>query len=1059
MDPITLYIIRALIGVAISAGVSLIQQALAPKPEATKAATRGFRGQFSFGGTVPLKIVLGTYGVPGHLEYRNTFGNSGGTPNSQVTDVLSLSDYLITDVTASWVDTQSVTLPDTNLSSIGYPIPEYEDGGKNHLWYFFHDGSQTTVDSFLTSKFGSDAVRPWESDMVGEGIAQAIMSARVNDKLWSGFPSYMFQLQGAPVFDPRESTAAGGSGSQVWGTLSTYEFSDNPVVLIYNILRGIYDGDDNHIWGGRATAYQLPYADWEAAMDRCDTSVNKKGGGTEKRYRAGIEIGVNERPTDIIRELLIGCNGRIAYHQGQYFPLIDVPSSADGSFSDSDMLADQPHTASLFPDLDSIVNGAAATYVEPQRAWENKETAPYYRADLEAEDDDRRLLESLTLRTVFSGTQAQRILKAVVEESRRFKRHIVALPPGFGVYRPLQVLAWTSDEFQYDEKLFLITSKTEDEWGNILLALQELDPADFDWDEETDEQDISFAPITPIRAPAQPMTGWTAIPAYLENPDGAGWLPSIEVGWASNQDDVTRVRIQVRETWDANRLIFDGSVEYDIADATPSKTINASFLPAEDYEARGIYVSTRPDRDMDWSDWIGVTTPNVSPLPPNSIFIETLTEELQNIVGIVINPALGGSIPSQLNALRQKADALAAALMDVSATAKERLDLLDVSREGAAAAVIRNEIAIVTETEARAAAITEVIASFGESFADGFLAFDALVNEEEATATITAKVRAEQDGELAQAAWIIKASVDGGDPESLFGIFADRFALVNDINDTAVSPFYTDVDGNVYINSAIIANASISSAMIGTAAITSLKIGTNAVTTGKIADGALTRSKFALKVVGGAQIDDLAVGLAQIGNNAINSSKIAAGGLSDRTNFALKVIGGAQIDDLAVGSAQIASAAITNAKIGSLAVDRIKIADGAVTDYTSVAGDTTPDRETAADGTVIADTVVDVSNLGVTIAAHYNMTASGVNSGFDVIVRLQIRISGTWYDIASETWESTGGSAGHRFMLNGACIPGATGSYQVRFTIRNTHNASSTHTGNYARLTAWWPKK
>lgn len=631
-----LWLLQIVGGVVLNLVVSLAQQAFAPKPE---ASIRGFRGQYSSGGTTPLKIVLGTYGVPGHLEYSNTWGAAGKTPNAYLADVLSLSDYLIEGVTAAWLDSQPVTLPGTGVVTQGYPIPEYADGGSDYAWYRFLDGSQSVALSYLTAKFGSDPDRPWEAGMVGEGIAQAVMTSRIHETLWTGFPAYMFELEGAPLLDPRESTALGGSGSQVWGTVSTYAFSDNNMVLIYNILRGIHDADGNHIWGGRATAYQLPYAAWAAAMDRCDDAINLNGGGTEKRYRAGIEIGVNERPVDVIRELLVGCNGRIAYHQGQYFPIVDVPEgAADGSFIDADTLADQPIRSSPFPNLDDVVNGATATFMAPQRAWESKETAPYYRADLEEEDDDRRLLESLTLRTVFSGTQAQRILKEVVEESRRFKRHVVPFPPAFGVYRPLQVLEWTSDEFQYTAKKFLVTAKTEDEWGNIVLGLHEIDPADNDWDETTDETALTFAPLTPTLAPAQDADDFDAAGTVFLDNDGASRRPGIEVTVAGGLDDVRGVLVEVS---------LDGSSDVEFGQELPydpditAMVLPREFLPATDYEVRGWYVPRDGSgRITNPSAWIPVTTPDVRLSPAdlgdtltnmNSHFALSIRELNENI--------------------------------------------------------------------------------------------------------------------------------------------------------------------------------------------------------------------------------------------------------------------------------------------------------------------------------------------------------------------------------------------------------------------------------------------
>jgi hypothetical protein len=605
VDPITGYLVQLLIGLALSAVATLAQQAFAPKPKAQKQIP-GLRGQYSTGGTVPMTIILGTYGVPGQLEYSNTWGTSGETPNAFLADVISLSDYRITDVTALWIDSKSVTLPDADLATHGYPIPEFDLNGRDHAWYRFYDGSQSAVSAYLTGKFGSDAERPWLSDMIGEGIAYAIQTARINEKLYTDFPRYMYEVEGAPVFDPRESTAAGGSGSQVWGTFSTYAFSDNPVVLIYNILRGLHDPDGNHIWGGHATEYQLPYAVWAAAMDRCDTAIDLKGGGTEPRYRAGIEISLNERPADVIRDLLVACNARPSFARGRHYILVDEPSAGAASFTDGDLLVEEPIDFSWFPNLDDAINGATATFLAPQRAWEERETRPYYRDDLEDEDGAPNR-EALKLRCVFSGSQAQRIIKAVVRQARKFKRHVVCLPATYRDYRPLQALEWTSDEFQYTDKLFLIISRTEDEWGRIWFALQEIDPTDFDWDEETEETELTYASTEEVAVPSQAVAGWAVEPW-----DDGGRRPGVHLEWTGALDDIRVTRVQIRH--DGETLpFFDREYPYEDGEAVQDIYISGDpLLRDTDYEIRARFIPfDGSGRDTTWSDWLAVTTPDV----------------------------------------------------------------------------------------------------------------------------------------------------------------------------------------------------------------------------------------------------------------------------------------------------------------------------------------------------------------------------------------------------------------------------------------------------------------
>src|SRR5690606_26461034 len=118
----------------------------------------------------------------------------GQTPNAYFTQVVSVSDLPVRGLSAVYVGGVRCTLADTPAESMGYPIIEYRVGGKDHLWVKFYDGTQTTADAFLLDKFGSDAERPWESDMIGRGVAYAVVTALVNRELFSGFPSYLFEI-------------------------------------------------------------------------------------------------------------------------------------------------------------------------------------------------------------------------------------------------------------------------------------------------------------------------------------------------------------------------------------------------------------------------------------------------------------------------------------------------------------------------------------------------------------------------------------------------------------------------------------------------------------------------------------------------------------------------------------------------------------------------------------------------------------------------------------------------------------------------------------------------
>jgi hypothetical protein len=612
------------VGLVLSVGTSLLQKALAPKPKPA-----GVKSEIQVGGDNPLSFILGHYASPGQLEYVNTWGRAGKTKNAYLTMVVSISDLPVGALTGLWVDDKKVTLPAmTGIAPYdqGWPVAEFKTkNDNNHFWIRFYDGTQTEADSFLLSTFGGDPDRPYTSDMIFRGVAYAIVTAQFDTKMFSGIPRLLFETDGIKLYDVREDSSAGGSGLQRWDDPSTWAVSDNPIVHAYNICRGIYYGGE-WVWGGQSTeAFQLPAANWMAAMNACDLDIALAAGGTEKQFRAGREIGVDEQPLDVIEEYMAGCSGRFAEVGGIYKVLVGAPGAAVYSFTDDQIVVSKGQSFDPFPGLESTYNGAQASYPEPSEKWGMKDAPAYFRTDLEALDDGRRLVDGLKFPTVPYATQVQRLLKAAVEDARRFRQHQFYLPPEAWLLEPNDVVSWTSTRNGYVEKKFLVTSITGGSNFLQLVNLKEIDPADYDWTAGTDEQPVDFAPIGPIDAPSAVMTGWNAAPIVVTDAAGNNRRPGIQVTFDGDLDDVQFVRVQVRKAGDT-ALQFDGTVPYgDLGADGTTKSVQISFasiLPATAYEVRGILIPYSGN-DALWSNeslvageivegaWLGVTTDDI----------------------------------------------------------------------------------------------------------------------------------------------------------------------------------------------------------------------------------------------------------------------------------------------------------------------------------------------------------------------------------------------------------------------------------------------------------------
>ncbi|QRY68205.1 hypothetical protein JVX98_07925 [Ensifer sp. PDNC004] len=589
---------QLVLGVAFKVGTSLLARARGKREDQRPA---GVKGSMTVGGDNPMSFIIGTYATAGQLEYVNSYGKAGKTPNAYLVQVVSLSDLPISGMSSAvWINGEKCTI-DWNAAptDAGYPVLQYRQNGTDHLWVRFRDGTQTAVDPYLSSTFGADATRPWLADMIGRGVAYAIVTARVNREVMTSPPRCKFVLQGIKFYDLRKDTTAGGSGPHRWGDYSTYEWSDNTKVAQYNLLRGLsYNGE--WFYGGQSlAAFQLPASNWMAAMNECDRQVAVAAGGTEKQFRCGAEIALNYQPIEAIKELDKSCNGRTAELGGIYKTICGMPGLPVYSFTDDDIVITSEQQQDPYPAHPQTYNGAHASYPEPAEDWAMKDAPPRYNAAYEAADDDQRLIADLSYPMVPYGTQVQRLMYAAIEEERRFISHTGTLPPEAWLLEPLDAIAWTSARNGYDGKLFLLGDMDDLPGVNQVVAFRELDPADYSWSSDR-ELPVSVGPTGPIVPPPQVMTGWAVEP--YEN----ARRPSIKVSCAPDQDDVKNVLVEVRLKTSQEVVYQSDAISY----APPyAWVLPGTFLPNTQYEVRGRFVpySNRP---TEWSDWKTVTTPN-----------------------------------------------------------------------------------------------------------------------------------------------------------------------------------------------------------------------------------------------------------------------------------------------------------------------------------------------------------------------------------------------------------------------------------------------------------------
>ncbi|MDO5614525.1 MAG: phage tail protein, partial [Paracoccus sp. (in: a-proteobacteria)] len=496
------------------------------------------------GDNTPQNIILGKYATAGNMVCPPmTHGQDGKTPNAYLTYVVDLADMPLASLDAVWVDDERV-IPTGTPDAEGFR----RLGGRYSATarIKFYDGRQTAADPYLLDRYGRDPDRPWRADMIGRGIAYAIVEFKLDRDLYKGFPRLLFEVTGSALYDPRRDSSAGGSGSQRWDNPATWRPSENPAVQVYNILRGI-TLDDYTRWGGTVDPVDLPLDNWRAAMSACDVQVDG-----EASYRTSYEIRVGpedlggDAPADIIDEILRGSCGQIMEYGGVWKLRMGGVGLPVMVLTDDDLLITEDHQYRPFLSLSETKNAVHAQYPEPAERWVAKEAPPRYAPDFETLDQGRRLIASVNLPATPYPAQVQRMMKFMLAEERRFAHHDLPLPPDFAALEPLDAVAWTSARNGYTNKVFEIGGKSDDLRSMIQrVTLRERDAADVAW-RPSDLLPSAPVPIRRLPLAPQMVPGWNAVGDAVKDRAGASRRPAVRLTWENDLPDVAAILWEIR---------------------------------------------------------------------------------------------------------------------------------------------------------------------------------------------------------------------------------------------------------------------------------------------------------------------------------------------------------------------------------------------------------------------------------------------------------------------------------------------------------------------------------
>lgn len=723
---------QALLSAGASLGLAYLARRMTPEPRENTRVRYGARLSLRMDPNDERDVILGRAAVAGSLKYHHTYGPNG---NDYLQLVYALADHECDGLEEVWVDGKKVTFGSevTSGSATGTAITEYP----SLMWVKFHSGApDQDADADLVDRGGAR----WTTTERGEGVCYVRVTLRYSQsKFPNGLPKLLFVVRGLKCYDIRKDTTAGGSGSHRWGTPSTYEWTDNPVILAYNWRRGVYVGTER-LAGMSTVPAMMPYAAWSPAASACDELVAKKSGATEKRYRAGGVISTGSENREVIRDLLTAMAGAEIDTGGLLRPQPGIAQTSVMTITDGDIIADAD--VEIIPKLprNDLCNAVFGAFHDPAQAWESIALPPRISPDDEAEDGGIHLPKNYALDFVSSGTQGQRIMEIMRRRERHQKRVRLRLRSRFAALEAGDWVTWSSDRYGFVSQAFEVMQATLNVDLTVTLALRETSASIYSWLPGSDELDPSQPQEVSSGGSTFDEVQNVALAAVTIEGDAGSdvSMPGLSITWDAVSDPtVVALKLEYRRVGDTVAL------ERRVEDASTGSYVWVDGVQGgTTYEARLLPI-VLPPRPVSWSGWAQI---------PSQTPAQVVTAS---------NSTGSGSIPD---------DSITPAKLSAQS---------------------RFELSLVTALASQPGSTAEAFAAAMEwSKAAAEQALAARLDASDATSRITTVENLVQGGGLAQRVTTLETAKDG---------HASRLVVLEESKDaqSAMWAVAVDIDGNI----------------------------------------------------------------------------------------------------------------------------------------------------------------------------------------------------------------------------------------------------------------------
>ena len=496
---------------AIGAGLSIVSRALMPKPD-LGGLMQGVTGTVREA-TASRKVIYGKVRVGGAVVF---IANSN--QNKDLYLVICFACHEIEGYEAVYFNDEKVWENGSFVSDWG-----------SYASFGFYDGTQTTADSVL-----SNASAFWGSTHVLNGIAYMRVKLTWDEdrkKFPQGVPNVSAVIKGKKLYDPRLDSTIGGSGGHRSGDPSTWAWSQNPALALYDYMTNTYYGlGESHL--------SMDYTSFGDAADTCDEAVALDAGGTHDRYHADGVLDTGNAIKGNIEALTAAMGGRVGYVDGKYFAQAAEYHTPTITIDESMMVGAM--SVQTKQSRRSMYNGVKGVFLSEEQNYTLVDYPAKISSAYSADDGDPIYLD-MPLPFVTNNIRAQRLAKIALLKSRQ--QVVVNVPLNLTAlkFKAGDFIAITSDRMDWTAKPFEVIGYDLQigSDGAIIVNVQaiETDSAVYDWTASADEDPFNEPndPTVNDGATVEPPTNLQLEETTSLAADGTV-VPALKISWTASVD-------------------------------------------------------------------------------------------------------------------------------------------------------------------------------------------------------------------------------------------------------------------------------------------------------------------------------------------------------------------------------------------------------------------------------------------------------------------------------------------------------------------------------------------